>query len=110
MCPEANLKSHQCDALVILTNMILISAVFFGKNKNCFFLSRAVWVHREGALPFPQHCRLPLSVAVPPSHPKPPHPHVHTFSSTSLRSCSHSRVSSFTRFCVKSRVSLRDSP
>lgn len=33
-----------------------------------------------------------------------------TFSSTSLRSCSHSRLSGFTRFCVKSRVSLSDSP
>lgn len=44
-----------------------------------------------------------------------PHPHplcaqILTFSSTSLRSCSHSRLSGFTRFCVKSRVSLSDSP
>lgn len=41
------------------------------------------------------------------------HPHgaqTLTFSSTSLRSCSHSRLSGFTRFCVKSRVSLSDSP
>lgn len=33
MCPEANLKSHQCDALVILTIMILISAFFLERRK-----------------------------------------------------------------------------
>lgn len=72
-CPEANLKSHQRDAFIILTIMILKCVLSFRKRKNCFFLSRAVWVCREeGVLSLPQCCRHPLSVAVPQSHPKPP--------------------------------------
>lgn len=38
-CSEANLKSHQHDALIILTIVILTFVLSFRKGKICFFLS-----------------------------------------------------------------------
>lgn len=53
--PKANPKSYQRDVLIILTSVFLKFVLSFRKRRNCFFLSKAVWVHREGALPLPQH-------------------------------------------------------
>lgn len=60
MCPEANLKSHQCDALVILTNMILISAVFLERRKIASSFQELSGFTGKGLSPFP-------SIAVSPS-------------------------------------------
>lgn len=95
-------KPHQRDALIILK-----VCVFFQKEekkirKNLFFISRTECPGKVSQPP-------PLCLCpVPPQAP--PGAQALTFSSTSLRSCSHSRLSGFVRFCVKSRVSLRDSP
>lgn len=109
-CPEANLKSYEHDALIILTTVILKSVLSFRMRKNCFFLARAVGLTGKGHSPFPSITDTPSAWLSPRPTPSPPHVWAHTFSSTSFRSCLHSGESDFTRFCVKSRVSLRDSP
>jgi len=107
-CPKANIKSHHRDALIILTIVMFIFLLSFRRKKVCFLLSRAVRAHR--APPFRSLADTRSAWLSPSPTPSPPPAQAPTFSSTSLRSCSHSRVSGFTRFCVKSRVSLRDSP